>query len=387
MRGRLRKLELATGENRRVHMPGAAPAMDFESQPIGGAAMDKSNTSLPRDDTFIRGVEPSFINSEEQTPEIDEPEFTEMTAIWPHADPLAGASASRSARPNRQLSSAAAVSAPRTTLSLSVDGTIGISELVFGAEGSASRVAFQHDVGTSAFALVRNSSTILEVGSAGEIQLGAGSASSVRIFGGQLSFENRNVVTVTELDGVRPVWDRSNLQIYRGDTVVWVWTSVQNVAQADANFAAINTRPGSFYSGVPILTGNFSLRFDKAGTYYYKSQNTASMTGTITVKEFGWSSTQGDDGNRTGNLAVGGNVVIDGNLLVAGNVTLSGLSWVNNDASSQLVRSGVEYPSEVKGFPGTSSSSCPSGWTYRGYTYMDSCNYYGNCYVTWCTRS
>lgn len=255
-----------------------------------------------------------------------------------------------SPRPIRQLAMAPRA-VPRTTLSLSVDGASGVSELVFGADDSAGRATLEHDVESSALRLVRSTGTILDVDNAGNTELGG--SSSIRIHGPEIMFENRNTVTVTEIEGRASVWDRPNLQIYRGDTVVWVWTTQQNVAQADASYASIAGQPGTFYSGVPTLASTFSVRFDHVGTYYYKSQNGASLIGSVTVKEFAWRTAQEAGGNSTGTFAVGGNMVVDGNLTANGQM-------VRFPEEIRFFRYHVNYPTN------TSARPCPPGWTQLG---------------------
>lgn len=93
------------------------------------------------------------------------------------------------------------------------------------------------------------------------------------------------------------------VEIYVGDTVTWRWSSLQNIAQADSNFEAIHTTPGAFFSGSLVVAGSYSLRFDTPGTFYYKSQNTASLTGTIVVKQFSW---------ERGHLVLDGNLTLNG---------------------------------------------------------------------------
>lgn len=109
------------------------------------------------------------------------------------------------------------------------------------------------------------------------------------------------------------------------------------MVQTYSNFSAIDDgQPGTFSSGSLVFAGTYSLCFNKAGTYYYKSQNTASLMGTITVvDEFVWTATQAANGNSLGNLAVGGDVNVGSNLNVISKITADSL-----DTTSKLTMSG-----------------------------------------------
>lgn len=231
------------------------------------------------------------------------------------------------AQPPAKRRLAAADDAPRATVRIDVDNTDGISELVFGHDESAQRVALEHDA--NSFRLARNASVLLEADAAGDTHFG--SASQTRLHGERLSFESRRTVQVVELDGQTPSWSPDSMQIYVGDTVTWTWSSVQNVAQTDSSYQTLPTAGSDFYSGAPVLGGAFSLRFDSPGTFYYKSQNTASMLGTVEVRQFTWER---------------GGMVLDGNLTLNGQTT----SW------------GPEAK-EVKMFLG---DACPYGWEEVG---------------------
>ncbi|KAJ1623566.1 hypothetical protein T492DRAFT_883378 [Pavlovales sp. CCMP2436] len=142
----------------------------------------------------------------------------------------------------------------------------GVSDLVFGQDGTAGRTAFEHDA--AGFQLVRNTSAILEAEASCDAHVG--SPAQTLVHGESLSFESRVAVRIIELDGATP--KPATMTVYVGGTVTWAWSSLQNVAQANSAFVAINTIPGTFYSGAPTLGGAYSLRFDTPGTYYYKSQ-------------------------------------------------------------------------------------------------------------------
>ncbi|KAJ1641355.1 hypothetical protein T492DRAFT_332 [Pavlovales sp. CCMP2436] len=138
-------------------------------------------------------------------------------------DPGPAAQADSSAR--RRLATVA-VAKPRATVRIDVDNSAGVSDLVFGQDGTAGRVALEHD--STRFRLIRNTSVILEVEASGDAHVG--SSAQTRVHGASLSFESRAAVRIQELDGTTPKWEPASVTVYVGDTVTWAWSSQQNVA-------------------------------------------------------------------------------------------------------------------------------------------------------------
>mmetsp|Transcript_2319 Transcript_2319/g.6561 ORF Transcript_2319/g.6561 Transcript_2319/m.6561 type:complete len:462 (+) Transcript_2319:124-1509(+) len=206
--------------------------------------------------------------------------------------------------------------APRATLRVDAqDDSSGVSELIFGEDGTADRVAFQHDMSTRSFSLQHNDSTILAVGPAGDTTLA--STSSLRLRSPEVVFENNKAYVLTMIDQAEPVWDAPAISIQVGDSVTWSWSaSYQNVVQANSEYAAIVDEPGTFSSGLPTVGGEFTVKFDAAGTFYYKSQNSDSLTGWIRVRESKWGA---------GDLVVANNVTVGADAHIQGNVYVRGI--------------------------------------------------------------
>jgi plastocyanin len=79
------------------------------------------------------------------------------------------------------------------------------------------------------------------------------------------------------------MWTHPSYSIYASDSIRWEWTSNENVVSTDPN-GTFNENP-IIHSGALSLGGSFVMQFTVPGTYYYGSENSQTMTGTVIVME------------------------------------------------------------------------------------------------------
>jgi plastocyanin len=86
-----------------------------------------------------------------------------------------------------------------------------------------------------------------------------------------------------ETVGGQRMWTHRSYSIYASDSIRWEWTSNENVVSTDPN-GIFNQNP-IIHSGALSLGGSFEMQFTVPGTYYYGSENSQTMTGTVIVME------------------------------------------------------------------------------------------------------
>jgi plastocyanin len=100
---------------------------------------------------------------------------------------------------------------------------------------------------------------------------------------GKIAFQTPKTVQIAQqtTDGTR-TWNPKTTEVYVGDTVDWAWNTNENVVESSSSFTPM-AQP-RFFSGALSLKGSFSHTAKEPGTYYFASENTATMTGVLVVK-------------------------------------------------------------------------------------------------------
>jgi plastocyanin len=100
---------------------------------------------------------------------------------------------------------------------------------------------------------------------------------------GRVVFQTPNEVHVNQIVvNSERRWSASTVDAYVGDTVVWSWNTNENVVESDST-STPKAMPG-FKSGDLAVKSSFHYQATQAGTYYFASENTASMNGQLVVK-------------------------------------------------------------------------------------------------------
>jgi plastocyanin len=100
---------------------------------------------------------------------------------------------------------------------------------------------------------------------------------------GEISFQTPKAVLIAQktVEGTR-TWSPKTTEIYVGDTAQWSWDTNENIVESSSSFTPM-AQP-RFASGVLALKGSFAHTAKQPGTYYFASENTATMTGVLIVK-------------------------------------------------------------------------------------------------------
>jgi len=139
---------------------------------------------------------------------------------------------------------------------------------------------------------------------ANQIKIGSGSTGNLRLEGGTIWFQESKEVQLTEEPtSTSRQWSESSLKILVGTAVKWTWMSNENVVEATESYS-IPSHP-RFKSGNLQDGGSFTYTFEEPGTYYFVSENTAAMRGSVTVEGF---YTNSGDLHIPGDLYLGGEI-------------------------------------------------------------------------------
>mmetsp|Transcript_26498 Transcript_26498/g.34839 ORF Transcript_26498/g.34839 Transcript_26498/m.34839 type:complete len:403 (-) Transcript_26498:85-1293(-) len=115
-----------------------------------------------------------------------------------------------------------------------------------------------------------------------EIIVGSGSTKNIRLIGRKIWFEDSKEIQIHEIPTpTSREWSENFVEITVGTKITWTWTSNENLVEASENFAVKNDP--AFSSGAIQHGGAVSYIFETPGTYYFVSENTASMRGTVVV--------------------------------------------------------------------------------------------------------
>lgn len=79
-------------------------------------------------------------------------------------------------------------------------------------------------------------------------------------------------------------WSPSSVTIKRGESVLWRYGAIHNVAQS-SSADATTRQTGGFYSGAVGANTNFTQTFNTAGTFYFicEPHAAAGMRGSVVV--------------------------------------------------------------------------------------------------------
>mmetsp|Transcript_3259 Transcript_3259/g.4272 ORF Transcript_3259/g.4272 Transcript_3259/m.4272 type:complete len:353 (+) Transcript_3259:71-1129(+) len=190
-----------------------------------------------------------------------------------------------------------------------------------------------------------------------EVRVGSETTETLRLSGNTIWFQDSKEIEIHEVPtSTSREWSQSYVNVTVGTKVTWTWTSNENLVEAAENYA-VKADP-SFSSGVIQYGGTLSHTFETPGTYFFVSENTASMRGKVVVT---------------------GSFIQDGTLSI-NNVNVRG-SFI-----------GARVPGTIHSFSVRSSSSyynypCPEGTSpapitspeYSGYAYLYSGYYLMIC--------
>jgi plastocyanin len=100
---------------------------------------------------------------------------------------------------------------------------------------------------------------------------------------GEIAFQTPKVVPIAQktVEGTR-AWSPKTTEMYVGDTAQWSWDTNENIVESSSSFTPM-AQP-RFASGVLALKSSFAHTAKQPGTFYFASENTATMTGVLVVK-------------------------------------------------------------------------------------------------------
>mmetsp|Transcript_1042 Transcript_1042/g.1349 ORF Transcript_1042/g.1349 Transcript_1042/m.1349 type:complete len:346 (-) Transcript_1042:133-1170(-) len=205
-----------------------------------------------------------------------------------------------------------------------------------------------------------------------EVIVGSDITNNLRLNGRKIWFQDSKEIEINEVPTpTAREWSNNNIEITVGTTITWIWTSNENLVEASENYA-VKSNP-TFSSGAIQHGGALSYTFETSGTYFFVSENTASMRGKIVVKA----------------------VYIENGTLTVPNINISkdgALSVPNINLSGAY--SGINLPGTLHSFVIVNSqvAPCPEGTTAitastsissysSAYTYA---YFYGGYYLVIC---
>mmetsp|Transcript_19670 Transcript_19670/g.25923 ORF Transcript_19670/g.25923 Transcript_19670/m.25923 type:complete len:305 (-) Transcript_19670:386-1300(-) len=185
-----------------------------------------------------------------------------------------------------------------------------------------------------------------------EVRIGSEATDDIRIMGKKIWFEDSKEIDINEVPTTSSrEWSQSDLQITVGTKITWTWTSNENLVEASENYA-VKSSP-AFSSGAIRHGGTLSYIFETPGTFFFVSENTASMRGKVSVI-----GSYIEDGSLSvSNLSVGGDLSVGGSFS-AGTIpgTIHSYQIARNSPSYVTCPTGTSAISATTGTSSYSSS-------------------------------